>query len=298
MEKDEITVVDPTLEVPKKEDENPTEDTTLAPTDDVIDPNTVVDDTTAPVIDAGVADTIDPLTVDATANKELDAPLADIVPPMADIPVDAPDIGPTDDDPTDLIDPVLNGDNANAGSCCDGGECCDNPNGANYEVTIGQYFGTLQESVTIAWRFHLKTRKHHVHIALHDFYDGALKIVDKIIEQYQGICGVIEEPYINCVIAEGKNESMYLTELKAFVENNKCVASCGHTEIESTIDEFLALIDETCYQILAFYEHEVKSFEEFCYEDLNESCSYEKRIKPFGDVEESCCGEEEEEEEE
>ena len=113
-------------------------------------------------------------------------------------------------------------------------------------VTIGNFFGTLQECVTIIWRFHLKTKIHHVHVTLNEFYEKALDIVDDIIEQYQGICGVVEEPFVNCITGDGKTEGEYLTELKAFVENNKCVLGC-HSEIDSTIDEFLALIDSTNY---------------------------------------------------
>ena len=150
--------------------------------------------------------------------------------------------------------------------------------GCKTAVTVANYFGTLQECVTIAWRFHIKTRKHHIHIALNEFYEKALDIVDDIIEQYQGICGVVEDTFTNCVIGDGKTESEYLTELKAFVENNRCVLGC-HSEIDSTIDELLALIDSTNYKITAFTESAVKSFEEFVYEDypaIKESCKHDR----------------------
>ena len=148
----------------------------------------------------------------------------------------------------------------------------------NSVVTVANIFGTLQECVTITWRLHLKTRKHHIHVTLNEFYDKALDIVDDIIEQYQGIYGVVEDTFTNCVVSDGKSESEYLTELKTFIENNRCVLG-NHSEINSTIDEFLALIDSTIYKITSFCENEIKSFDEFVYEDYNaikEACKYDR----------------------
>ena len=148
----------------------------------------------------------------------------------------------------------------------------------NSVVTVANIFGTLQECVTITWRLHLKTRKHHIHVTLNEFYDKAIDIVDDIIEQYQGIYGVVEDTFTNCVVGDGKSESEYLTELKTFIENNRCVLG-DHTEINSTIDEFLALIDSTIYKITSFCENEIKSFDEFVYEDYNaikEACKYDR----------------------
>lgn len=148
----------------------------------------------------------------------------------------------------------------------------------NSVVTVANIFGTLQECVTITWRLHLKTRKHHIHVTLNEFYDKALDIVDDIIEQYQGIYGVVEDTFTNCVVGDGKSESEYLTELKTFVENNRCVLG-DHSEINSTIDEFLALIDSTIYKITSFCENEIKSFDEFVYEDYNaikEACKHDR----------------------
>ena len=160
--------------------------------------------------------------------------------------------------------------------CPDGGCSAGCPE--NSVVTVANIFGTLQECVTITWRLHLKTRKHHIHVTLNEFYDKALDIVDDIIEQYQGIYGVVEDTFTNCVVGDGKSESEYLTELKTFIENNRCVLG-DHSEINSTIDEFLALIDSTIYKITSFCENEIKSFDEFVYEDYNaikEACKHDR----------------------
>lgn len=163
-----------------------------------------------------------------------------------------------------------------------GAGCPDDGCGAgcpeNSVITVANIFGTLQECVTITWRLHLKTRKHHIHVTLNEFYDKAIDIVDDIIEQYQGIYGVVEDTFTNCVVGDGKSESEYLTELKTFIENNRCVLG-DHSEINSTIDEFIALIDSTIYKITSFCENEIKSFDEFVYEDYNaikEACKYDR----------------------
>lgn len=205
-------------------------------------------------------------------------PADDVIPaPMVSepvIPEDPAVIAPVED-------PGCEGTCACGDPNCDGSCGCCNSECPSSSVTIGNFFGTLQECVTIIWRFHLKTKIHHVHVTLNEFYEKALDIVDDIIEQYQGICGVVEEPFVNCITGDGKTEGEYLTELKAFVENNKCVLGC-HSEIDSTIDEFLALIDSTNYKLIAFSESAVKSFDEFVYEDypaIKEACKYDR----FGD---------------
>ena len=180
--------------------------------------------------------------------------------------------------PTDDIIPTVDVPGAPecGAGCPDGGCSAGCPE--NSVVTVANIFGTLQECVTITWRLHLKTRKHHIHVTLNEFYDKAIDIVDDIIEQYQGIYGVVEDTFTNCIVSEGKSESEYLTELKTFVENNRCVLG-DHSEINSTIDEFLALIDSTIYKITSFCENEIKSFDEFVYEDYNaikEACKYDR----------------------
>lgn len=283
-------VTEPTVEpvVPPVEDDGtfpmdpiipPAEDATLAPTDDII-PAPVEN----PVEDAPLADIVPPMAdipVDPAPVVEpvIDEPVVSDVRPdvgdetPCDIPVDAPVEAPCEECPTDIAVP---------------GECpnCDEPGCPGCEpsapvsvVTAANIFGTLQECVTITWRFHLKTRKHHVHVTLNEFYDKALDIVDDIIEQYQGVNGVIDDVFTNCVVGDGKTEIEYLNELKTFIENNKTII-CINGGLQSVVDEFIGLIDSTLYKLTSFTENAVKSFEEFCYEDLNEYRVYNK----YGDL--------------
>lgn len=146
----------------------------------------------------------------------------------------------------------------------------------NDSITRGCFFGTLQECVSIVWRFHLKTRKYSVHMALNEFYTEALDIVDDIIERYQGVFSVIDEPFSNCILGEGKTEVEYLNELKDFVKKNTPLIICDNGDIQSRVDDFVGLIDSTIYKLTSFCEHNIKSYDEFCYENLNESYSYDR----------------------
>lgn len=250
----------------------------------VVEPT--VDGSTSPVVDTTQEENQDEdVTVDN--NTEIDHELISTDVPM-DEPVEDPTLATTDEiipapidvpaeqtvtnDPAIIpLEPVVPEDPGLEAGCegeCNTAECgtepCATPN-----ITVANFFGTLQECVTIVWRFHLKTRKHHIHNDLNDFYQAALDKVDNIIEQYQGICGIIEDPFTNCVVGEGKDEISYLQELKSFIENNKCILG-DHSEINSSIDEFLGLIDSTLYKLTSFTESAVKSFEEFVYEDYEQ----------------------------
>lgn len=253
MEKNEKTIIDPVVD------------------DTVVDDNTVIE----PEVPA--VDTYVPSVDDATL-----APTDDVIPaPVEDpmnVPIDLPGEEPADDIVVPRPDAC-----PECGDSMEGCPECPTPlvpevSPACGSVTIGNLFGTLQDSVTIAWRFHLKTRKHHVHVDLNDFYDAALSKVDDIIEIYQGINGVVEDVFTNCVVGEGKTEVEYLQELKTFIETNRYVAG-DNSELQSAIDDFLGTIDTTLYKLTSFCEHAVKSFDEFVYEDyasVKESCKYDR----------------------
>ena len=245
--------------------DTPVEDPTLATTDEVIPVSTDVPGESAitepvgtePIVSEPVVDPVIPEDPSVLAPAE---------------PVNVPVETPVDD----ITGPGPEAICACGDPNCDGS--CDVTEPCSSSVAIGNFFGTIQECVSIVWRFHLKTRIYRYHDALNKFYEKALDIVDDIIEQYQGICGICEEPFVNCIVGDGKTEGEYLTELKAFVENNKCVLG-DHSEINSTIDEFLGIIDSTLYKITSFTESAVKSFDEFVYEDypaIKEACKYDR----------------------
>ena len=305
MENEEEKVIDQNTEPAVEDDDvvlNPEEET-LAPTDDVIpapvDP--VVPE--IPVDTIPATETI-PLTVDETPVEEpveepetppqMPIPEQEPVDVPAEEPVDEPapvisDVVPEvgDENPTDVAVP---------GECpnCEGEGC---PNCGENVVRVADLFGTLQESVSITWKYHLKTKKYSNHIALQEFYDKAMDLVDNIIEMYQGINGIIEEQYTNCV-CPCDNEVEYLNSLRDFINANRFVVG-DHSELQSAIDEMLGLVDTTVYKLTSFNESVVKSYEEFVYEDyVSEGCGCSGKKEDFDYDEQAEEDDEEYEEEE
>ena len=212
-----------------------------------------------PVVDMPVDQVVEPSSVEVAPDAPIEEPTVGPAPAPIDAPVEEPvasDVVPEvgDESPADVAVP---------GECpnCEGEGCpvCDSNSVANL-------FGTMQEAITIIWKYHLKTRKYSVHIALNDFYNKMLDLVDDIIEQYQGIHGIIDAVFNNCVWADGTTEYEYLNNLRAYIENNKGLAGTD-SEIQSGFDDILKLIDTTLYKINNLTESNVKSFEEFVYED-------------------------------
>lgn len=119
---------------------------------------------------------------------------------------------------------------------------CSEPN------TIGEFFGTLQQSVVKTWREHLKTNKYNNHKALDDFYKDMPEKVDAFVESYMGKYGKVKG-YKN-VMPEDMDAVKYLECLGDFVRcGSKKFISKEDTELLSCIDDILNQIDSTLYQL-------------------------------------------------
>ena len=118
------------------------------------------------------------------------------------------------------------------------------------EYTDEKFMGTIQSSVQIVWRYHLKTKNYTIHTILNDFYEDAVDLIDSIIETYQGMSCVTIENYYNEVFPEGKTETEYLKELHDYVVNaRESLFDTKMPELYSEIDNFLALIEQTLYKL-------------------------------------------------
>ena len=150
---------------------------------------------------------------------------------------------------------------------CDNPTCdCNTENIPTENLTIGEFFGTLIESIPITWRYHLKSRKHSTHVILEEYYEDAQEIIDRIIESYQGKFNVILE-YGNRIFDNGKEDILYLSELRDFVQNGRDMFEeiVSSSEIMSEIDTLLSLLDSTLYKLKNLTESKkpFKTFEEF-----------------------------------
>lgn len=135
---------------------------------------------------------------------------------------------------------------------------------------IEEFFGTLQQSTVEAWKEHLKTDKYSSHIALNDFYEDIVELVDTLIEDYMGKYGKVKE-YKNLMSSEKMGAIKYLEELRELTaDGNKNLISKEDTELHSDIDAILSLIDSTLYKLKELTENRIKNLSDFIKESLNE----------------------------
>ena len=136
--------------------------------------------------------------------------------------------------------------------------------------TIGNYLGTLQESVISIWKLHLHAKKHWIHVELDSLYHNMLELVDTVIEQYQGIIAseISTTDYQNVLFVNDETtELIFLMQLREFVINGrKQLIDENLTELWSSIDDMIGTLDQTIYKLNSFKEEYVPTFEAFCYE--------------------------------
>lgn len=114
-------------------------------------------------------------------------------------------------------------------------------------MTVEEFFGTLQESVVMTWRKHLKTKKYSNHMALDEYYKEAPELIDALIEGWQGTHDKIEE-YVD-LLKDKKFETAvdYLTELRNITKEGRELMDSS--ELESDTDAILSLIDGVIYKL-------------------------------------------------
>lgn len=145
--------------------------------------------------------------------------------------------------------------------------------------SAGEYFGTLQESVTEAWREHLKTAKYSTHIALDDYYNDMPEKIDAFIEAYIA-CNEKIEDYSCNINAKNLTPLEYLKLIKAFAEDGRDEYCGDHSELHSCLDDILELIDSTIYKLRELHEScEMISLRDFIAEDLEKISEAEDTLK-------------------
>lgn len=133
-------------------------------------------------------------------------------------------------------------------------------------MTIEEFFGTLQESITAEWRKHLQTDKYSAHMALDDFYKEMPEKVDALIEAYQADNDVVKD-YKN-VLDEGMDALEYLEALKKLTKEGRELL--GSSELESLTDDILGLIDSTIYK-LKHLKESMTSLADYLHESIGNS---------------------------
>lgn len=130
---------------------------------------------------------------------------------------------------------------------------------------IEEYLGTLQSAMKETWKSHLKTNKYSKHIALNEFYDDVVDLVDDLIEEYQGLHGVVKD-LKNVLTTDKMDARDYLQELREMTESGKDLFE--EDELKSDIDSILSLIDKTLYKLNELTESKMKSLVDYLTESL------------------------------
>lgn len=148
--------------------------------------------------------------------------------------------------------------------------------------SIEEYLGTLQAAMTESWKSHLKTNKYSKHIALNEFYDDVVDLVDDLIEEYQGLHGVVKD-LKNVLTTDKMDVRDYLKELREMTEDGKKLFE--EDELKSDIDAILSLIDKTLYKLNELTENtSFRSLADF----LNECLTVNEAIR-YSDAEKALC---------
>lgn len=108
------------------------------------------------------------------------------------------------------------------------------------------FVSTLLHSATNTHFFHFSTNSFAQHMALGEYYDEIVDLVDSLAESYMGIYGQIKD-FPN-TYHQPKEATKYLESLQKFV------AEARHdlpqdTELQNQIDAIAELIDTTIYKL-------------------------------------------------
>lgn len=112
-------------------------------------------------------------------------------------------------------------------------------------VSTSQFFSKLFQSRDTAHLTHLRVRSYAQHVALNDYYDGLLGLIDDLIESYQGYYQIVN---ITIEASKATEPISHLKALNEFIETNRVIfkESC----LQNIIDEIQALINKTLYKLI------------------------------------------------
>jgi hypothetical protein len=119
---------------------------------------------------------------------------------------------------------------------------------------VSKFFSKLFESREIAHIFHLQLNKEEgsyvSHIALNEYYDEVLEMIDELIEVYQGQYDIVEGyDLIDTNKVEDSNALEYFEKLgKEILESKSCIDE-KDTHLHSLIDDIVCLIYKTLYKL-------------------------------------------------
>lgn len=122
----------------------------------------------------------------------------------------------------------------------------------NNDCTVQKLFSKLFESREMAHIYHLQVKDKGLaeHVALGDYYEKVIDLIDKLVEVYSGQYDIVKDyDVIDTSCTETKDKITYFKEVAEYIMKNKCVISSIDTHIHSIIDEIMCLVEQTLYKL-------------------------------------------------
>lgn len=117
---------------------------------------------------------------------------------------------------------------------------------------VSNFFSKLFESREMAHIYHLQVKDKGLapHLALNDYYEGVIDLIDNLVEVWQGQYEIVENyDTIDTKDTNSKEKIEYFTELAQFIKTNRTCISMEDSHLHNIIDEIVALIYKTLYKL-------------------------------------------------
>lgn len=110
--------------------------------------------------------------------------------------------------------------------------------------TASEFIGKLFSCRDVIHLAHLRTQSYAQHIALNNYYDSLLDLIDTLAESYQGIYGLL-----TISIPEIKSEDplTYITQVYKWIDSSRSIFK--ESFIQNIIDEIQLLNAQTLYKL-------------------------------------------------
>lgn len=132
-------------------------------------------------------------------------------------------------------------------------------------MTIGEFFGTLQASITEEWRKHLQSDSYAEHKILEEYYEGMVDLVDALIEGWQADNEVVED-YTDLLAGKDLEPTEYIKEIQRITTEGRDLLETD--VLKSECDDILKLITSTLYKLKHLVKESFMDLRTFIERDL------------------------------
>ena len=118
------------------------------------------------------------------------------------------------------------------------------------EYTHETIVGKLFQSRDLSHLYHLRTSSNEFHLAVGEYYDGIIGLIDTYVESYQGLFGkmCIEIPGSKCDIERGDDEFiLYIEGVKTSID--EYYKTVEDPLLASILEQILEVIVKVIYKL-------------------------------------------------